>query len=575
VELSPSIVLGATRDVDQKTLTIVIPVSEVSASRVLPTVISGLFQDYQSKRVVLLLDDSTVETTRGSEETESKELPSFLNRAFSDARSLINRSYSKFTLNQSSVKEERHRLGVLCQHLSFVFARFQMSLANGTPESEFAAQNVLGTYQKVFVESATRIICGQAELEREELERFYGDLLRLFSVKLVTFDSGQFREQSSMRGKASSLNMFLACMGRGFKRGQLNGQIELRDCNRNETAEILVPDSDYVMVVEEGTVLLPEYASTLVKIMESPGFKRVAVAQAELIEKLEDDSPHFRTLIASKFLKGASSFWLGDCAIFRKEALGDVLRGGQCGPVDRSRNLAKAESGREGFDQVEFKGRNHLTLAFPKGGWGLLSLSHGLYFRGPSLTPDDVMLRRSRRAVCGRICSPFEQGAKNLRSHLLLDSSLRVYYLITTLLLTALGAGAYLQGGSFTTSLWLCSVLIPYHLQFTREMKRRGYRGFQLLRITGSELLYSFWWSISKVRLGVVKVLRFVLDGPVLVALLWGAGISVCVSLVIMYWQSPHYFAAFWQGVSILAIFSALAAASYYLCLLLVRRAYR
>lgn len=574
VNLSPSLVLGAERDVDQKALTIVIPVSRISTDRVLPTVLSALFQDYQSKRVVLLLDDSTIEAVGGLDQNQSKEIPGSLNQIFSYARSLIHRSYSKFTLNETSLKEERHRLGVLCQNLSFIFARFQVSLSSGTSESEFAAQNVLGTYQKVFVESATRIMCGQAEPEREELERFYGNLLRLFSVQLVVFDSMQFREQFNMRGRASSLNLFLACMGRPLQRSLQNvrrgrGQQELRECHRNETAEIIVPESFYVMVVQEGTVLLPEYASTLVKLMEAAQFKKVAVAQAELIEKVEDYSPCFRTVMNSKFLKGVSSFWLGDCVIFRKAAFDDILAGGFSAG---STNSTRVDGHRAGFDQTEFNGREQLTLALPLGGWSLLTLRHGLYFRGGSSSPEEVALRRSRRAVCGRICSYYRRGATNLRVHLILDSALRAYYLMTTLLLTAIILGAYLKGGSFTSSFWLCGVLMLYHFLYTPDMQRRGYRKLELAQTVYGDTLNSFRWFWSGVQSGTGRFLRFMLDGPVLGTILWGAGIAVGVSLVIMYWQSPQYFAAFWLGVSILAILGAILGVSYYLFLIIFRR---
>ena len=113
----------------------------------------------------------------------------------------------------------------------------------------------------------------------EELTREYQRLGALFCVEISYFERKRFINLSHELNKAMNLNSYIGLIGKSFRIVSRSEGIEL--CEAAEAdADLTVPDAEFVIVVDADSLLMPGYASSLIRTMQSPENRRLAVAQS-------------------------------------------------------------------------------------------------------------------------------------------------------------------------------------------------------------------------------------------------------------------------------------------------------
>src|SRR6185369_13580123 len=98
-------------------------------------------------------------------------------------------------------------------------------------------------------------------------------------------------------------------------------------------ADLVVPESDYVLTIDADSVIMPEYTSRLIHLMESEENQKVAVAQspysafpgaATRLERIAGATTDLQHIIHQGMTYHGATFWVGANAILRKSALAEI-----------------------------------------------------------------------------------------------------------------------------------------------------------------------------------------------------------------------------------------------------------
>ena len=138
----------------------------------------------------------------------------------------------------------------------------------------FFAERVIAPSAISYRACATRL--RGATSSRESLAREYGRLIDLTNVPITSFERKQYSNLSHEPNKAMNLNSYIALLGGTFKVVHSSDGRRLDPCEA-ATADLVVPDADYVLTLDADSVVLGDYALKLINIMQRDG--TIAVAQ--------------------------------------------------------------------------------------------------------------------------------------------------------------------------------------------------------------------------------------------------------------------------------------------------------
>jgi cellulose synthase/poly-beta-1,6-N-acetylglucosamine synthase-like glycosyltransferase len=235
----------------------------------------------------------------------------------------------------------------------------------------------------------------------EDLHREYRRLAALFRVELASFERKLYANLSHEPNKAMNLNAYLALLGRGF-RERLSPQGRMLAPAGPEDATLLVPDADFVIVLDADSVILPEYSLRLVHFMIRPGNEAVAVAQTpyaavpgapSAIERIAGATTDVQLMAHQGATRFGAGSWVGASALIRRAALDDVVltqeeRGHPVAVYVRDRTLTEDTD---------------TTVALIRKGWRVHNYPGRLAY---SATPPDfgsLLIQRRRWATGGLI----------------------------------------------------------------------------------------------------------------------------------------------------------------------------
>jgi cellulose synthase/poly-beta-1,6-N-acetylglucosamine synthase-like glycosyltransferase len=481
-------------------VTVLVPAYKEEAPVVRKTLLSAALQGYPKRRIVLLIDDPPKPTNPGDLASLSamRRLPQEIEHLLREPRRRWAAAFTTFRECQMTAGADRTKeLRRLSRLYRDIGAWFQSQAAQHPIADHTDELFVELTYRR----QARRCFRQSQELTRwpssrhlaeEDLLAAYRWLGGLFDVSLTSFERKRYSNLSHAANKAMNLNSYLGLMGRSFRDvGTPEGPLILEETDQT-SAQLSVPDADYVLMVDADSILHPEYTIRLIHLMEQPGHQKIAVAQTPYnafpnapgaLERVAGATTDIQYIIHQGFTHYGATFWVGANALVRKRALEDIA----VVDVERGHPIRTFIRDRTVIEDTES------SVDLIDRGWQLYNYPERLAF---SATPPDfgaLVIQRRRWANGGLIILPKlirYLGRRACRGRWLAEALMRCHYL-TSLAVVNVGLLVVLALplGEGLGTLWLPLTAVPYYALYIRDLLQSGYRAGDVLRVYALNLM--------------------------------------------------------------------------------------
>ena len=486
-------------DPNAAAVSILIPSYKEDPQVVRRTLLSAALQDYPRRRVVLLVDDPPKpfdhEDMRAL--AAARALPDDIGEILQKPREHFGDALAAFL--DRSARGPLDRRGE-----SRLLARLYREAAAWFEEQAASCAGP-GHAERLFVELTFREparLClevssrweSRAHVGRAPAQEFrdaYQRLADRFTVEVTAFERKRFENLSHEPNKAMNLNSYIALMGQRWRLGGPADAPRLESAGLAD-ADLIIPDADYVLMVDADSVLSSEYTLRLAYILSQPGHERIAVAQTPysafpgasgLLERIAGATTDIQFIIHQGFTSFAATFWVGANALVRKAALEDIAEWGQ----ERGHTIRRFIQDRTVIEDTES------SVDLIDRGWRLFNYPERLAF---SATPPDfgsLLIQRRRWANGGLLILPklIRYLLCNLRRPGVLgESFMRCHYLAS---LAVVNTGLLLilavSFDDLLCNLWLPLTALPYCGLYARDLRRCGYRANDVLRVYALNLM--------------------------------------------------------------------------------------
>lgn len=176
-----------------------------------------------------------------------------------------------------------------------------------------------------------------ASPEWDRLAQLHRRLVWIFSAGLSYFERKQYASLSQEPNKAMNLNSYISLMGGSYRIDSSTGERILERLGRHDEeqaeADLVIPDSRYLLTLDADSQLLRDYCVRLVYLLEQPENERVAVTQTPYssfrgaptrIERIAGATTDLQHIQHQGLTYFNATFWVGANAVIRKEALADI-----------------------------------------------------------------------------------------------------------------------------------------------------------------------------------------------------------------------------------------------------------
>ncbi|WAB80507.1 glycosyltransferase family 2 protein [Microcella daejeonensis] len=482
-------------------MTVLVPSYAEEPDVVATTLWSAALQEYPNLRVVLLVDDpphpteplvaARLEATRALSTTitEALALPG---GRFRDA--LLQREVAGTDdLDDAEVAE-------VIGHFRWAVRWIDQRIAEHTVSDHvdvFFVEQVLGGLRHELE------LTGDA-LENARLEGFaltaahavhlMRRLAWTFSAEVDVFERKRFAGLSHEANKAMNLNAYIGLMGGSYAYEETPDGTVLRPVSFGQPADLVIPDSDYLLTLDADSMLLRDYCLRLVHSMEQPENARVAVTQTPYssyrgastrIERLAAATTDIQHILHQGFSYHNATFWVGANAVIRKRALDDIVQIETSGGFTIKRYVQD----RTVIEDTES------SIDLGTHGWTLVNYPERLSY---SATPPDfgsLVIQRRRWANGGLLILPkyFRQirerrarGERVTKTEILL----RMNYM-SSIAWASFGL-VFLLAYPYDSRLLSPMVLLaalPYFIAMASDLRYAGYKASDVFRIYGFNLI--------------------------------------------------------------------------------------
>jgi cellulose synthase/poly-beta-1,6-N-acetylglucosamine synthase-like glycosyltransferase len=344
------------------------------------------------------------------------------------------------------------------------------------------------------------------------MRELYLRLVRIFGAELGYFERKRYANLSHDANKAMNLNAYISLMGSRWQTEEAAGSLMLRPANRR-SADVVVPDSTYILTLDADSLLLRDYCLRLVHYLESPGNERVAVTQTPYssfrgaptrIERVAGATTDIQHILHQGMTEYGATFWVGANAVIRKAALQDIVEVETVGGFEVRRYIQD----RTVIEDTES------SVDLGSHGWSLVNYPERLSY---SATPPDfgsLVVQRRRWANGGLLILPklwrqLSERRFNRERIRIAEVALRLNYMasITWASFGLLFMLAYPYDSRLLSPLVFLAAL-PYFLAMGSDLRDCGHRFSDIFRIYGFNIV------LLPVNLaGVLKSLQQALTG--------------------------------------------------------------
>lgn len=487
----------------QSSITVLVPSYSEETAVIRKTMLSAALQEYPDMRVVLLLDDDPFRVR--PESIERLKATRLLGK---EIEALLAVPYERFQkslkqfegVSQKSEKFMRDVVPEIAGH--YIWAA---SWLNRLAEKEviedhvdvFFADQVLRELAKDLNLIGEALLVSHKEgvqFSEDRIRQLHYRLVWIFGAKLEVFERKRYISLSHEPNKAMNLNSYIGLMGGAYRQEQTPEGIVLVSVSSEEAADLVVPNSEFVLTLDADSILLREYCLRLVYFLEQADNADVAVAQTPYssfrgaptrIERLSGATTDIQHIIHQGMSHYGATFWVGANAVIRKRALEDIVEKEWIGGFEIKRYVQD----RTVIEDTE----SSIDLAL--NGWRLVNYPERLSY---SATPPDfgsLVIQRRRWANGGLLILPKLWSFLRERKHAgrpvsKLETMIRLNYMASiawsnfglVFLLT------YPYDGRLLSPLVLLSAT-PYFLAMAIDLKYCRYRYTDIIRIYGFNLI--------------------------------------------------------------------------------------
>lgn len=531
------------------------------------TILSAALSKYPSRRIVVLVDDPPPVRPHDVTALEAtRRLVSGIHHHFHVAATRFQSEYSTFLLRvQGSVCRdigaERNRVARLYEELADWVEGLP---AIGAPIVTVPDHSDDFLFEKVIAAAARDHRCRamrlrERDLDLRQVDQAFRRLVAFVKVDVASFERKQFHNLSHAPNKAMNLNSYIGLMGRSFRIVTEAGARMLQECP-SSSADLIIPEDDYLLTLDADSVVLPEYLLKLVDIMERDD--RIAVAQTPYsavpgsrnpLERAAGAQTDLQYIVHQGFTASNATFWVGANALLRLVALRDI----QTAAHERGHVVPVFIQDRT---VIEDTGS---TMDLVQRGWRLHNHPERLAY---SATPADfgsLIIQRRRWSNGGLIILAdlirYARGRKSLRpsamelfmrAHYLCGPAITVFSVLLLLVLP-------LDGNLL--SAWLPATVLPYYVVYARDARLLRYRWTELIHVYTLSLML-----LPIVLAGVLRSIQQMITGrksafgrtpkvedrtptePLHVALQIGLALTIAIVAGRHALEGRHYWGLFW-----------------------------
>jgi len=482
-------------------ITVLVPSYDEEPEVIRWTLWSAALQEFPSLRVVLLLDDdaSRLEGEDLDRLNRSRALPSDIATELAEPARRAAAAYRRFLDDCPETPGPQDALRARDAYTEAI--DWLEAFAAAEPVHDhmglFFRDHVLGGLSRDL--ALTRLALDAAAdqgstPDRHRLEQLHRRLTWIFDADLDSFERKRYASLSQESNKAMNLNSYISLMGGSYRIEQDTGRQVLAPVQSEEGADLVIPDSRYLLTLDADSQLLREYCIRLVYLLEQPENERVAVTQTpyssfrgaptrmERIAAATTDLQHIQHQGLSHF---SSTFWVGANAVIRKRALEDIATYETVGGYP----ITTYVQDRTVIEDTES------SIDLGTHGWTLLNYPERLSY---SATPPDfgaLVVQRRRWANGGLLIMPKLAEQIRARRHgddriTFTERMLRTNYMASlTWASFGLLALLFFPFDSRLLSPLVLLTALPYFISMGLDLRESGYLFSDILRIYGLNLI--------------------------------------------------------------------------------------
>ncbi|WP_083364998.1 glycosyltransferase family 2 protein [Microterricola viridarii] len=509
------------RDYDSA-VTVLVPSYAEEPAVVRGTLWSAALQEFTNVRVVLLVDDSPNQKDPAARARldATLALPAQIEEALEGPRSRFAGAREAFAAERAAgvVVERRHIENLAGDYEAA--AIWLEDMAENEPMEDhvdefFIDQVLMGLASELRLSLlALRASLDQASYpDADRVLELQLRLERTFTAKLTSFQRKSYASLSHEANKAMNLNSYISLMGRDWREEHTAGGVILRPVEDAADADLIVPDTPYLLTLDADSLLLRDYCLRLVYFLEEPGNERIAVTQTPYssfrgaptrIERIAGATTDLQHILHQGMSHYGATFWVGANAVIRKQAIEDIAEVESVGGFE----ITTYVQDRTVIEDTES------SIDLGTHGWTLMNYPERLSY---SATPPDfgsLIVQRRRWANGGLLILPKlwnQVSERRFRRERVLARELwlRVNYMasIAWASFGLLFLLAYPYDSRLLSPVVFLAAL-PYFLAMGSDLRDCGHRFGDIFRIYGFNLV------LLPVNLaGVVKSLQQAITG--------------------------------------------------------------
>jgi cellulose synthase (UDP-forming) len=481
-------------------ITILVPSYKEDPHVVRRTLLSAALQDYPRRRLVLLIDNPPRPTQPADVDllvaarSLPEEIQEFLEKPaehFSDALdSLMER------IDRGSLDHSREVAGLvqLYRDAASWFEEQAIDYPVADHADELFVELTFRRPAQQYRDKADGLderISVTGSPQPQDLVGECGRLAARFRLDVSCFERKRFANLSHEPNKAMNLNSYIGLLGRDWRLAQRAGEL-LLEPSEPGSADLSVPNADYVLMLDADSVIAPDYALRLSHVLAQPGHDRMAVVQTPysafpnapgMLERTAGATTDIQYLIHQGFTAHGATFWVGANALARRTALEDIAEL----DTERGHPIRRFIQDRTVIEDTES------TVDLIARDWHLHNYPERLAW---SATPQDfgsLLIQRRRWANGGLLILP--KLIRHLARHMnpsaaLREGFMRCHYLVS---LAVVNAGLLLMLTlPFDDALAgpaLPLTAMPYFALYARDLRLIGYRASDVFRVFALNLL--------------------------------------------------------------------------------------
>lgn len=408
---TPQRVLDEHFSANSSSITVLVPSYSEEVAVIRKTLLSAALQEFANIRVMLLVDDNPFTTNAADRERLEK------TRALTaDIESLLSEPYAKVRALQTVV-----RAGTLGTHRESIIRISETYTWCADWLTKIADEEVIEDHVDVFfADHVLRALAADLRRAGEEifstyqrhgdlsparLEQLCNRLIWIFGAQVGVFERKRYISLSREPNKAMNLNAYIGLMGGSYRAMETSDGVVLAPVAEGQKADLVVPDSDFLLTLDADSILLREYCSRLVYLLQQPDNADVAVVQTPYssfrgastrLERLAGATTDIQHIIHQGMTYFGATFWVGANAVIRKSALADIVEREFVGGFEVKRYIQDSTV----IEDTE----SSIDLALK--GWRLVNYPERLSY---SATPPDfgsLAVQRQRWANGGLLIFP-------------------------------------------------------------------------------------------------------------------------------------------------------------------------